>query len=197
MRTMIAVSMAGLIMVGATYAYAEMNTPDEASLDTPISTIHMDALGNITKMMFANGAVLEEPQLDPQEKVLQVAEIIDMRPLPCQFLQVSSPSGPAVVVLLGVVEDCPECRCVCCCYDRVRCCGRELEELSGREVVLHYNPEGQMVRIEPPGTEAWALDTSPEEQLLKDVDVLGYRSYTLIEYVDRSTGETRVGVLAP
>jgi len=176
MRTIIAILVAGFVMVVGSGAYS-----DELALTTPISAIEMDRQGNITAMKFGNGVVLEKPQVKLEE--LHDSRITGIRPLPLQLMEVSS-SPASLAVVFSVTEDmCPVCACRRCGY---KCCIFELDKVSG-SIELNYNSEGQMYQTEPSSSEF------PKE----GVSVLRYGSYALVEYIDGSTGENKFGVLGP
>ena len=81
---MISPMIAGLVMVCAVYAFAETNTPDKPSIDTPVSTVQMDSQGNIKQMTFRNGYVLKEPEINLPGDVVERGGVSNRRQL--QFI---------------------------------------------------------------------------------------------------------------
>jgi hypothetical protein len=105
MRMMATVLIVGLIVGGATLPYAEAADSGEASIDTPIASIELDAQGAVTRVTFTNNAYLANPQLDPKDLVGH--EIRGIRPLPFQLLTVGDPANPQLVVVAKLVGTTP------------------------------------------------------------------------------------------
>jgi hypothetical protein len=183
---MISPMIAGLVMVCAVYACAETNTPDKPSIDTPVSTVQMDNQGNIKQMTFRNGYVLKEPELNLPGEVVERGGVSNRRQLQFILGLTNSRRSPSSCFCLAL------CGGDCCPYDP-QSLTFGAPELSGETTVIHLNPQTGIERVERPGGIVGAPPSSRLEQPLQNVREI--RRYTLVEPLDLSTRERKIGVL--
>jgi hypothetical protein len=177
---------AGLITLGASYVWAETDPQSKPSIDKPVSTVHMDVQGNIKQIKFADGSVVKEPQTDLREKPIERVDVVRTRQLSFGTLTFANPGLPGV---------CPGPRCLCTlCPDG---CKFFKTLRSDETYVIYLDPQGEIEHVEYPDGSVENASSLRHEHPLKDVNILEYRPYTLIETRDTSTGETKVRVLEP
>jgi hypothetical protein len=158
----------GLIMVGATYASAQTDKP---SIDTPVSTVHMDQQGTIREITFENGSTLKNPNDASQGRVI---EILGVRRLPVEMLEFSIRGG-------GTHYCFSPCSFGPCC------------RITDQITAIHLNPQASVVRPTQP-----SANVMRTENILPDnFDKFKPRSYFLIEFRDRNSGEKMLGTLEP
>jgi hypothetical protein len=105
MRIVAGILVAELIMAGTALPAADAAEPGRASLDAPIRDIELDAGGNVTRILFSNGAELglEELELDPSRIKLGEVQISGIRQLPFQVMK----EGDSIVLVADFVGKTP------------------------------------------------------------------------------------------
>jgi hypothetical protein len=177
MRTATGIVTAGLIMAGITFPSADAAEPGRASLDTPIRNIELDTGGNVVRITFSNGAELGVAELAVAPDLVQPGKvpISGIRQLPFRVLK----DGDSVVVVANFVGMTP------------------IPVPPGKGVVLGIHEDGQVefsLAHNPCPAGMCSFYGVCKPCALADVR---YKDFpALVEYVDPSSGEQRLGVLS-